>query len=356
MSLEEVTIFVIPRQIYGQCVNSLKSIFEHLGKNRPTIIYHAAGLSKKIRKELEEVASGYSDFRFYESEGYDFISPNEARNLMLSELKANCKYLITIDTDVIVRAGWLESLVSCAEETGAGLVGPAYIDSDFETGRVHMLGGGADVRPCTDEPGKFLLTETLFHFGENFAELAPKLTHYFKTEHIEFHTCLISRAFIEALIVAQRESGARGLAFDEGFMSLSDHLDASLEAKRLGFGVYIEPRAVVCFPQPKGAELSPNDFTLLQIRWSDRWNSESIRHIKKKWKLSSKDVFAESSAYWMSYHRGRILFKSLLSWLPSRLTNSGKFLKFCLIFESLWNKVLFKLNEHRMYKGGQQIS
>ena len=67
------------------------------------------------------------------------ISPNQARNLGLKEVKT--KYVVFIDNDALVTPGWLEALVRCAEETGAWVVGPLCLIGEIGAGVVHVAGG-----------------------------------------------------------------------------------------------------------------------------------------------------------------------------------------------------------------------
>lgn len=46
-----------------------------------------------------------------------YLSPNHARNIGLSDV--DTKYLVFVDNDVIFFPGWLQALVTCAEETNA---------------------------------------------------------------------------------------------------------------------------------------------------------------------------------------------------------------------------------------------
>src|SRR5206468_4649806 len=51
--------------------------------------------------------------------------PNEWRAEIVPLLSS--PYAVFIDNDVVVRAGWLDKMIACAEETGAGIVCPLYL-------------------------------------------------------------------------------------------------------------------------------------------------------------------------------------------------------------------------------------
>jgi glycosyltransferase involved in cell wall biosynthesis len=66
--------------------------------------------------------------------------PTHVRRKLVATVDSD--YVVFVDNDVIVEPGWLEALIACADETGAGAVGPLYLigGGDAPT-RVHMAGG-----------------------------------------------------------------------------------------------------------------------------------------------------------------------------------------------------------------------
>jgi len=112
-----VTSVVVPRERFSIAQHSLESIYKH---TRPfELIYVDGGSPRAVSRWLDQAATQYG-FRLLRSKQY--LMPNQARNIGLAEVKT--KYVVFIDNDVIVWPGWLESLIECAEETGAWIVGP----------------------------------------------------------------------------------------------------------------------------------------------------------------------------------------------------------------------------------------
>src|SRR5262249_31256982 len=108
-----VTVAITPRERFSFAIASLNSMLERT--NYPfDMIYIDAGSPPKVRQHLEAIAREH-DFRLLRVNKY--MSPNQARNLALEHVTT--KYIVFIDNDVLVTEGWLESLVNCAEETGA---------------------------------------------------------------------------------------------------------------------------------------------------------------------------------------------------------------------------------------------
>jgi hypothetical protein len=71
-----------------------------------------------LRRRLEELATAR---RFTLLRSSHLLSPNEARNQALAHV--HTKYTVFLGNDVLVTDGWLDALVTCAEETGASFVG-----------------------------------------------------------------------------------------------------------------------------------------------------------------------------------------------------------------------------------------
>ena len=66
--------------------------------------------------------------------------PQEARLRITDSIDTD--YVVFLDNDVQVAAGWLDALVRCADETGAGVVGPLYLWGDgVKPPTIHMAGG-----------------------------------------------------------------------------------------------------------------------------------------------------------------------------------------------------------------------
>src|SRR6186713_1544363 len=93
--------------------------------------------------------------------------PSQARRRIAGLL--DTKYAVFMDNDVGVLPGWLERLIECAEQTGAGIVGPLYLwGADEYTDRIHMAGG--ELRSTKEENG-IVVTERHRHLGKKLDEV-----------------------------------------------------------------------------------------------------------------------------------------------------------------------------------------
>ncbi|MBL0038754.1 MAG: glycosyltransferase [Nitrosomonadales bacterium] len=116
-----VTIVMTIRERYSLTIQALKSILS----NTPPIfrlIFVDCHSPAWIREQLETLARQYGIELVYAEE---FLWPNQARTKVLDRISS--EYTVFIDNDVQVESGWLEKLVACADEAGAGIVGPLYL-------------------------------------------------------------------------------------------------------------------------------------------------------------------------------------------------------------------------------------
>ena len=118
MTKPKVTIVVVPRERFSCTQRSLESIVTET-REPYELVYVDGGSPPACRKYLCEQANTLG-MKLVRRNHY--LSPNQARNIGWREVQT--KYTVFIDNDVIVTSGWLESLVRCAEETDAGIVGP----------------------------------------------------------------------------------------------------------------------------------------------------------------------------------------------------------------------------------------
>ena len=136
----QVTLVVVLRERFSLTERSLSSIY----KNTPLpfhLVYVAGKAPSRVQRYLQRESSE-KGFRLITTEHH--ISPNQARNLGLKEVKT--KYVVFIDNDAVVAPGWLEGLVRCAEETGAWVVGPLCLIGEIGAGVVHVAGGHAPLQ------------------------------------------------------------------------------------------------------------------------------------------------------------------------------------------------------------------
>ena len=238
------------------------------------------GAPESISASLRQLASSHG-FTLLRSEHY--LSPNESRNLALKHV--HTPYVVFIDNDVKVSPDWLDPLVQCAEETGAWLVAPLYMESFKGQQRVHMFGGTVRVRDEGGQPAYFEkhnLEHTILN-GE--AHLVRQ-----ETDLIEFHTLLMN-------MDAYRILGP----LDEKLFSCSEHADLSLIVKAAGKQIYLEPSSVITYEIPDHLDMIDREY--FALRWSEAWTEASLERLAEKYAIPLKDRGLRKAGRWVTRHR-----------------------------------------------------
>lgn len=272
----KATIVVSPRDRFSLAVQCLNAIIEHAEKPYE-LIYVDAGSPKEVATELEAICQ-QNGFRYLRFDRY--MAPCESRNVGYKE--ANTEYVVYVENDVMVTDGWLENLVKCADETGVEVVVPLTCQGAPLHTEIHQAGGyfAEDMDAFFNGPKekRRLLDNHLEHQGltVNDVEL-----HRTETQVTELHSFLV-----------RREAFSWLGPFDEGMPCSKDHIDFSLTVWSKGGRIMFEPSSVVtfCFPS-RQFPVTPMDREFFMLRWSEKWQLQSIFHLRKKWGLEEDPYF-----------------------------------------------------------------
>lgn len=269
MTEPTITIVVVPRERFSCTQDSLESLYEHT--DFPfQLIYVDGNSPAKVQQYLQAKAQE-KNFKIIRTDYY--LSPNHARNIGLSHV--DTKYLVFVDNDVIFSPGWLQALVSCAEETNATVVGPLMCEKQPIHQRVHFAGG--ESRIVTDIKGKRHLREKMYKQGHQVTALRPQIQRT-QTELAEFHCVLVRKEIFERIGY-----------LDEAMLNTKEHLDFCMTVTQVGGKVYFEPDSLVTYVPGPPLELS--DLAFYMLRWSDAWTLASLQRIREKWDLSEDGYF-----------------------------------------------------------------
>ncbi|EKU97432.1 putative glycosyltransferase [Leptolyngbya sp. PCC 7375] len=281
-----VTIVVTQRERFSYSQKSLENLYANT--TYPFRLIYVDGNSPKPVQSYLEEQSKVKGFRLIRKERYLF--PNEARNLVLPEV--DTRYVVFLDNDVEFKLGWLKTLVDCAEETGAWLVGPLYCEGPLDPSgprkdqNIHMAGGDVHFR---ETAGKRRLRTSHRFLKRPFF----KHQHEFKrqpTEMIEYHCVLVRTESFEKIGYP-----------DEKLLTLTEHLDICMAVRNAGGEVYFEPDSIVSYVTPPPFEHYDRPFYL--SRWSDENNLKSLIHFQKKWDLAEDDPYLVNRVKWGMKHR-----------------------------------------------------
>ena len=268
----QVTIVVVPRERFSFAQRSLLNIYENT--DFPfDLIYIDASSPEPLRTFLKE-ESQRKGFRVISVDRY--LSPNQARNLGWREVKT--KYTVFIDNDALVRPGWLEALVRCANDTDAWIVGPLYLIGELEKQTIHMAGGTLHFK---EHEGKRILFDEQYLFETKLDQVQDRLQRR-AWDYAEFHCMLMRTEILQRLG-----------PLDEKLLSLHEHIDIGMAVREAGGSVYIEPRAVTSYVPPPPYEWF--DVPYFMLRWSEVWNLATVRHFNEKWGVSALRWFSEKS-------------------------------------------------------------
>lgn len=281
MSDAQVTLVISPRERFSMSERALASIYD----NTPEpfeLIYVTGGAPDRVYQSLKR-ESQTRKFELIHSSQY--LSPSQSRNLAIPKIKT--KYAVFLDNDALVAPGWLGSLVTCAEETGADVVGPLYLIGEFARATIHMAGG---MLTPAHENGSHILRDEQFLYDTPIARANTRLKRR-ECDYVEFHCMLVRTDFFD-----------RTGLLDEALLNLHEERDICLLAKHEGTGVFMEPKSVVTYVAPPPLEWW--DLPYFMLRWSEQWSVDSVRHFNKKWHIDAVQHVSDKKT---SYEDGTVV-------------------------------------------------
>jgi hypothetical protein len=218
---------------------------------------------------LDEALAGHEKAGHLERRSFpDLLWPQHLRQAVLDEI--DTEFVVFIDNDILVSDGWLEKLLKCADETGAGVVGPVYLWGDGDKPpKVHMAGGTLHETLIEGRPR--LLKEVHGNIDGDPATVLPTLKRG-PCDFVEFH-CMLIRTELA------RAAGA----FDPDIVAVHEHINTCLTIRALGSHVVLEPAVQVTYLAY--AEQILEDLPLMRSRWDDHATEASIQAFCRKWNV-----------------------------------------------------------------------
>lgn len=261
-----VTVVVMFRERYSCASRSLRSILEH--RDYPLALHYFDSQSPaSFRKQLDD-AEARGELKIFTANSG---TPNQQRNQALKTVET--KYVCFIDNDVLVTKGWIETLVSTAERTAAGIVFPLYLMGEFSDDRIHMAGGKNHIKL---HEGVSEYKEEHLLSNATTSQVRGKLRGG-DSDFGEFHCMLLSMQML-------REVGP----LDENFLQVNEHIDIAMLARQANYRVIFEPRSAVSYAH--ASSQSPYwlcDIEPFQRRWSHEVAAQDVAYLSSKWNLRS---------------------------------------------------------------------
>jgi GT2 family glycosyltransferase len=269
MDWPHVTVVITVRERFSLTEDSLLD-FLHKTPEPHQLVYVDVNSPNRVARFLKDAARKHQ-FTLVRINRY--VSPNAARNIGLRY--ASGEHVIFLDNDVELADGWLTSLVQCAEEESASLVGPLYLHGGLADGLVHMAGG--DMKFTGDVPGERDFVQVQRHFLDRIEQVPPDELVRQRSDIVEFHCALVRRSVIDAIG-----------GMDENLLTTREHLDYCLRALDIGGSIFFEPSAVIGYRSPPPFALY--DLPYFLLRWSDAWTEHTLRHFARKHGIRSEYV------------------------------------------------------------------
>jgi GT2 family glycosyltransferase len=280
-----VTIIFVQRERFSITAKGLESLIANT-QCPYELICVDCNSPEKVKSYLQQKCKEHG-FTLLRSD--DYLTPNEARNAAMEYVTT--PYIAFVDNDIEFSDGWLEALINCAEETGAWLVGPLYLEGTAKLERIHMYGGEISI---VESPTGKAFCEEHYLVKKDIDDSPDQLVRK-TTGLLEFHTML-----------------ARTNIFDQvgpldcGLMNVKDHSDLCYAVTKAGGTIYLEPSSRTKHILPTPEHFDEYDRDYYYYRWSDAWTSETIRTYCNKYDISPNSPGIKIQNYWCNKYRRKI--------------------------------------------------
>jgi GT2 family glycosyltransferase len=266
-SAVRATIVMTARERHGLTERAIDSILRNTAC--PYRLVYADGSTPDALRERLQARAADGSFEVVRVD--PDLWPTHVRRKLVATVDSD--YVVFVDNDVIVEPGWLEALIACADETGAGAVGPLYLigGGDAPT-RVHMAGGTLE---WIDTPTGRVLRELHVDAGSDPGKLADATVRA-PCGYVEYHCVLVRTA-------AARD----GAPFDPEIFCVHEHIDLALTLAQRGYATWSEPRARVTYLATEPWALG--ELAFRRRRWSLETGNASIAAFCRKWGVADDE-------------------------------------------------------------------
>lgn len=246
-----VTIVMTIREKYSTTLTSMDSLFEHT-----TIDFRFVFIDYMLPEEIKSTIQ--IKYPITEIIISNVSYPQYNRNLVIPTI--DTEYTIFVDNDVIFRPLWLENLIQCFQETGAGIVGPLYL---WNKDKIHMFGGTISL-----QNDRFFERHEMVNIEYKIDD--EKLVRK-KCDYVEYHCLGIQTNLLKQI-------------FDPTFKIIHEHIDLSMQATKLGYDTYIEPLSVIVYLND--VEMEDYDYDFYKKRWDIQDMEKDINYFCTKYSIS----------------------------------------------------------------------
>jgi GT2 family glycosyltransferase len=271
MSECRVTILYVQRERFSPTPRTLTALYEHTDVPFELVVVDAGSgprMAAWLRREADR-----RGFKLIRRDR--LLTPDAARNIAAEGVTT--EFVCAVDNDVLVDAGWLETMLACADETGADVVAPLTCEGEPLGERVHFAGGDVEIQERR-ENGRSVrhVKDRMFHAQRKRASVQDSLERG-PVRLVEFHAVLMKTD-------VHRRVGA----FDDQLIT-RDHVDYCLRLADVDAKIVFEPAAVVHYLP--GPPADRHDLYFFMVRWSDAWERRSLERFREKWGLDDDEDF-----------------------------------------------------------------
>lgn len=255
------------RERHGLTENALNSVLHNTAQPY-RLIYADVQSPDWLRSRLASYAERWG----FEVVRYDeHLWPQQVRTRLIDAI--DTEYVVYIDNDVSVEPGWLTRLIDCADETGAGVVGPLYLWGDGKTkSKIHMAGGTL-TRSVVE--GGIVLKGEHHLIDADPKEVRDELFRR-PCDFAEYHCMLVRTELVR-----------NGAFLDEDIYCVHEHIDTALSSGQRGYPVYLEPSSRVHYFA--FSEYMLDDLPIFRERWTVSDSEASIDAFARKWNVVKDD-------------------------------------------------------------------
>ncbi len=271
------TIVITTRDRYSVMRESIANLYEHTDFPFELVLVTGGAPASVVRWCREE--ADRRGFRYVSCAGA--MTPAEARNVGIDN--ASTEYIVFVENDIVYSRGWLEALVTCADETNAGIVAPLTCEGRPIHTIVHHMGPEENNNETLDETddGCKDFNEEFYLQGNTLDQIRPHLKRR-RTQSVEMHCFMVRRSVFDRIG-----------RFDPDIVS-KEYLDFSWRARDAGETIWFEPNAVITFLVPSDDDpVKVSDLSYFLLRWSRAWQKRSHDALKAKWNMR-EDGFISS--------------------------------------------------------------
>lgn len=249
--MDPVTIIMTVRENYSFTVRTISSLIQHT-----TIPYRLIFIDYKTPEPIKNEIAKFENVEIIEAADSPYPMTSRIANVNLIDTD----YTVYLDNNILFSPLWLEKLIECMEEQpNAGIVGPIYL---WKKNKIHMFGGNVRI-----ENGIF--NEEHYLMDRNMSILPRLRTR--KCDFVEYHCLMIRTKLLKQSVL------------DSTLLAAIEHIDLSMEAKKLGYETYTTPESVITYENEINIE--PSEYDLFRQRWNINTVENDIKHFCEKWKV-----------------------------------------------------------------------